>query len=206
MKTLLNLPASICVVALILLSNGPSVATAQHNGNILGRPMFVDSNVNQLAVVVGSTQRLKFPYKVPELLVSDQDIVKADPIAPSEILVTGLKPGLTTITVSDPEKNLQTITIEVTTDTRKLEAALKRHFPDSNIRVHALQTGVILKGTVARADQIQHCRRNRKRLLSNDRHQPAADRQQSGHRDQSKSLRSQPLKTPHTRHRLGSIR
>ncbi len=154
MKTLFNLQASICVVALILLSSGPSVVTAQLSGNVLGRPLFVDSSVDQLAIVVGSAQRLKFPYKVPELLVSDQDIVKADPIAPSEILITGLKPGLTTITFSDPEKNLQTVTVEVTTDTRKLEAALKRHFPDSKIRVHALQTGVILKGTVARADQI----------------------------------------------------
>ena len=154
MKTRINLLASISVVALILLSNGPSVGTAQHQGNLLGHPTMVSSDLEQMAIVVGASQRLKFPYKVPELLVSNQEILKADPIAPSEILITGLKPGLTTITVSDPDKNLQTITIEVTADTRKLESALKRHFPDSNIRVHALQTGVILKGTVARADQI----------------------------------------------------
>lgn len=153
MKTRSILP-SICVVALILMSNGPSVTTAQSNGNLLGHPTMVNANLEQMAIVVGASQRLKFPYKIPELLVSNQEILKADPIAPSEILVTGLKPGLTTITVSDPDKNLQTITIEVTADTRKLESALKRHFPDSNIKVHALQTGIILKGTVARADQI----------------------------------------------------
>ena len=148
------LQAGICVVALVLMSSGPSAVTAQQFGQGLGQQTFVDSSVTEVEVVVGASTRLKFPYKIPELLVESPDIVKATPVSPTEILVTGLKPGLTNVTVSDPERNLQTVTIHVTADTRKLESALSRHFPDSKIKVHALQTGVILKGTVARAEDI----------------------------------------------------
>ena len=154
MKTLNLVPASICVATLILMSFGPSVTTAQHFNSGLGQQTFVDASVEQIEIVVGASKRLKFGYKIPELLVETPEVAKATPVSPTEILISGLKPGLTTITVSDPEKNLQHITIHVTADTRKLEATLNRHFPDSNVKVHALQTGVILRGTVARADQI----------------------------------------------------
>ncbi|MEM9410225.1 MAG: pilus assembly protein N-terminal domain-containing protein, partial [Planctomycetota bacterium] len=155
MKTLNLLQAGICgMITAVLLSSGPSVVTAQHLGNRLGQQTFVDSSVEEMEVIVGSSQRLKFGYKIPELLVENPEVVTATPISPTEILVRGVKPGVSSLTVSDPEKNLQTIVIQVTADTRKLESALKRHFPNANIQVHALQTGVVLKGTVVRADDV----------------------------------------------------
>lgn len=154
MRTLKNMLVAACVAILTLTSFGPGVGVAQHYGQGLGNHTVVDGSVQQLELVVGASRRLKFGYKIPELLVEQPDVLKATPIAPNEILISGLKPGVTTITVMDPEKNLQSIAVQVTADTRKLEAALKSHFPDSAIRVHALQTGVILKGTVAKADQI----------------------------------------------------
>lgn len=114
-----------------------------------------DAN-DQVDVIAGNSRRLSFDYKVPELLVENPDIVKATPIAPNEILVTGLKPGISSVTVSDPNRRLQTITVNVTADVRRLEAALHKYFPDCNIKVHALQTGVILAGTVSRNDQINN--------------------------------------------------
>ena len=154
MRTLKNMQVAACIAILTLTSFGPGVAVAQHFGQGLSQHTIIDGSVQQLELVVGASRRLKFGYKIPELLVEQPDVLKATPIAPNEILISGLKPGVTTITVMDPEKNLQSIAIQVTADTRKLEAALNTHFPDSNIRVHALQTGVILKGTVAKADQI----------------------------------------------------
>lgn len=141
--------------AMVLLISCPIVGVAQHFDKGLAQQTFVDENVKQIEVVVGATQRLRFGYKIPELLVENPEVVKATPVSPTEILISGLKPGLTTITVTDTERNLQTVSIHVTADTRKLEAALSKHFPDSQIRVHALQTGVILKGSVARAESIE---------------------------------------------------
>ncbi len=116
----------------------------------------VNDSVENLEIIAGASRRLKFDYNVPELMVENPDIIQATPVAPNEILVSGQKPGISTITVSDPDKNLQTLTVHVTVDVRKLERAYEKHFPDSQIRVDALQTGVLLSGYVARADQIEN--------------------------------------------------
>ena len=110
--------------------------------------------INQVDVIAGNSRRIRFDYKVPELLVENPEIVKATPISPSEILITGVKPGLSTVTVSDPDKKLQTITVNVTADVRRLEAAIRTYFPDCSIKVHALQTGVIVAGMVTQTDQV----------------------------------------------------
>ena len=122
----------------------------------LGNQFEVNNSVESLNLITGASQRLKFPYNVPEMMVENPEILSATPVAQNEILITGVKPGISTITVSDPQKNLQTITVEVTIDVRKLERAFAEHFPDSQIKVDALQTGVILKGHAARADQVQN--------------------------------------------------
>ncbi len=120
-------------------------------------PQFaVNSSVDSIELIAGSSRRLKFDYNVPELMVENPEVISATPVTTNEILITGLKPGISTITISDPNKNLQTITVEVTMDVRKLERALTAHFPDSQIQVAALKTSVILKGNVARADQVQN--------------------------------------------------
>lgn len=116
----------------------------------------VTESVDTVELIAGSSRRLKFDYKVPELMIENPDVISATPVAPNEILVSGVKPGVSTITVSDADKNLQTIKIHVTVDTRQLEMAFKTHFPDSQIKVHALQTGVLLGGNVARADQVSN--------------------------------------------------
>ena len=116
----------------------------------------VNESVDSLEIITGSSRRLKFAYNVPELMVENPGIVQATPVAPNEILISGVKPGISTITISDPNKNLQTIKVQVTVDVRELENAYAKHFSDSQIKVDALQTGVIVSGFVARADQIEN--------------------------------------------------
>ena len=121
----------------------------------LSGPRFeVNESVESLDIIAGSARRLKFAYQVPELMVENPEVIQASPVSPNEILVTGLKPGVSSITISDPDKNLQTIAVEVLVDTRKLELAFNNYFPDSQIKVHPLNSGVILSGHVARADQV----------------------------------------------------
>lgn len=133
-----------------------SITTASFGQGPLGARFDVNSSVNSIQLIAGSSQRLKFDYNVPELMVENPEIISATPVTPNEILITGIKPGISTITVSDPDKNLQMITVEVTMDVRKLERAIGAHFPDSQIQVAALKTSVLLKGNVARADQVQN--------------------------------------------------
>jgi pilus assembly protein CpaC len=138
-------------VALAVACCPDSFVSAQVN---FGQRFQVDDSVDQLEMIAGAAKRLKFEHDVPDLVVENPEVIQATPVAPNEILITGLKPGVSTLTVSDPEKNLQMINIEVKVDTRKLEMAFRNYFPDSQIKVHPLQTGVILAGHVARADQV----------------------------------------------------
>ena len=140
------------VVAIVAIAFTASNATAQQAA--LGKRFQVDDSVDQLEIISGSARRLKFKHDVPELVVENPEILQATPVSPNEILLSGIKPGVSTLTVSDADKNLQMINVEVKVDTRKLEMAFRNYFPDSQIRVHPLQTGVILAGHVARADQV----------------------------------------------------
>jgi len=140
-----------CLTAATVLCCGQYVSAWQ---GIAGPQFEVNESVESLDVIAGSARRLKFAYQVPELMVENPEVIQASPVSPNEILVTGLKPGVSSITISDPDKNLQTIAVEVLVDTRKLDLALTNFFPDSQIDVHPLNTGVILAGHVARADQV----------------------------------------------------
>ena len=114
----------------------------------------VDQLVNSLNLTENTSKKLTFGYTVHEVVIGNQEVLQATPIAPNEILVRGLKPGVTTLTMIDHAKKSQTIEIHVLGDVRKLEAILKMYFPDSHVRVNAMNTGVFLAGTVARADEV----------------------------------------------------
>lgn len=116
----------------------------------------VTNEVESIKLIAGSSQRLKFGYMIPELLVENPEVISANAVSQNEITITGLKPGISSVTVSDPDKKLQTITVEVTIDVRKLTRALAANFKDSKIEVVPLNTSVILNGYVARADQLQN--------------------------------------------------
>lgn len=139
------------LIALTTFACTETQLSAQAN---LGQRFQVDDSVDQLELIAGAARRLKFKYDIPELVVENPEILQATPVSPNEVLITGLKPGVSTITVSDDKENLQMINVEVKVDTRKLEMAFRNYFPDSQIKVHPLQTGVILAGHVARADQV----------------------------------------------------
>lgn len=118
----------------------------------------VSPAVDSIVLVQGSSKRLKFTYDIPELLVENPEIVQATPMRIDEIMVSGLRPGFTSLTVSDASNQLHTINLIVEIDTRPVELALRRNFPDSNIQVNALQTGIVLRGEVARPEQIEVAR------------------------------------------------
>ncbi len=133
------------------LAISPTLTMAQGNPNFE-----VQDSAQSVDIIVGTSRRLRFDYKIPEVMVENPDIVKVNPVGANEILVTGLKPGLSTVTVSDTERNLQTITVHVGVDVRKLEHLFKQHFPGSAVSVHPLETGVLLKGYVSKAAHMEN--------------------------------------------------
>lgn len=118
-------------------------------------PIKVDRTVSRLELIAKTSRLLEFEYDVPELVVDNQAIVRATPIASDKVLLTALKPGIATITVNDKEQRSQTIDIVVMGDVRALEMVLQQLYPSSRIKAMALESGVVLTGTLARASDVQ---------------------------------------------------
>lgn len=114
----------------------------------------VNSSLDSITLVQGSSKRLKFAYDVPELMVENTEIIQATPMRSDEIMISGLQPGHSSLTVSDPSNRLREIKVIVEIDTRPLEIAFNRHFPDSRIKVSALKQGIMLTGFVTTPEQV----------------------------------------------------
>jgi Flp pilus assembly secretin CpaC len=71
---------------------------------------------------------MRFDYSIPEFVVENPTIVQVQP-AHQRTRPAGIKPGVTSITVSDPNRNLTTFDIHVLGDVRKLEVSLQQPFP-----------------------------------------------------------------------------
>ena len=119
-----------------------------------GEQILVTRNVRDIELVVGASQPLKFDYAIPKLMVQVPEVVDASAISANEILLTGLKPGISMVTVVDSEGNSQTLTVAVKIDVRILQRAIDKIFPTSQVSVDALSSKVILSGYVADPEQI----------------------------------------------------
>ncbi len=115
----------------------------------------VTQSLDTISILQGSSKQLKFAYDIPELMVENPDIIQATPMRSNEIMVSGMQPGHTSLTVSDASSRLHTIKVIVSIDTRALEMAYENHFPDSRIKVSPLKQGIILTGFVGRDEQIE---------------------------------------------------
>ncbi len=108
----------------------------------------------QIDLATGTSRSIRFDFKVPHVFLDNTEVLRVTPVADNEFVIAALKPGIATLRIADVNEAVRIITVNVTMDIRKLELALKRHFPASHIRVYPLQQGVLLGGTVSRADDV----------------------------------------------------
>ena len=119
-----------------------------------GEPIMVSNFMKDIELVVGASQPLKFEYQVRKLLVQVPEVLDANAISANEILLSGLKPGISQMTVVDGEGNSQTLTVSVKIDVRVLQRAIDTVFPSSQVTVGALSNKVVLSGYVANTEHV----------------------------------------------------
>jgi pilus assembly protein CpaC len=143
-------------IGLFFMSTPDNSLLAQNGRQLIDSVGFsVDKSSEQIELPVNTSRSVTFEHQVPELTIDDPSIVRATPVAANEIILTGLKTGMATLTVADPDQNVRIISVNVVMDLRKLEFAIRTHFPTSNIRLTALQSGIMVDGTVARAEDVE---------------------------------------------------
>ncbi len=141
----------------ICLGSAPSA-----NAQALGRqPVHfnVSGPVERLEMIVNTSRILTTEHKVPQLLVENQGIVRAQPISPNQVQLSALKAGFTTLTVWDENQGEHTIDVLVYGDARELENLLMTEFPEATLRVRPLTNSVVISGYVPRAEMVSRIMR-----------------------------------------------
>jgi pilus assembly protein CpaC len=152
-----RLPTTHFFVAMTLLALhaafSPSVARAQ----VVGRQPIhfqVSNPVERLEMIVNTSRIINCEYKIPELMIDNENIVRAKPISPNQVQLSALKPGFTTLTLFDENKKEHAIDVLVYGDARELENLLMTEFPEASLRVRPLASSVVITGYVPRAELV----------------------------------------------------
>lgn len=114
----------------------------------------ISEQSQRVRIVVQSSRVLTFDYDVPRFVVGNNEVIRATPVAPNQILISGVAQGVSPLGVYDADGNIRTLDIHVTGDVRSLQVALEEHFPNANIKAHALNASVILSGYVPNTDMM----------------------------------------------------
>ena len=141
------------VVSLAICLGSASSAEAQALGR---QPVHfnVSGPVERLEMIVNTSRILTTEHKVPQLLVENQGVVRAQPISPNQVQLSALKAGFTTLTVWDENQDEHTIDVLVYGDARELENLLMTEFPEATLRVRPLAASVVISGYVPRAEMV----------------------------------------------------
>ena len=109
----------------------------------------------RIKLIAGTSRVIKFDFDVPGVVIGNPEVVDAQPVSSNQIMITGRRPGVSGISVSDAENNQHTLDILVVGDSRQLQLTLDELFPNASIRAFPLNTNVVLTGHVARESQIR---------------------------------------------------
>ena len=137
---------------IIALAQGSVVSLrAEPSGN----PVFRVSGPSQrMEMVVNTSRTLTLPYKIPRLVVQNQDLVDATPLSASQIQVFARRAGITSLNLWADDGSVHTVDVVVTGDARELERLLQMQFPDAELHVQPVAQSVILSGFVPSADVV----------------------------------------------------
>ncbi|MGE3778955.1 MAG: type II and III secretion system protein family protein, partial [Pirellulaceae bacterium] len=144
---------TVVLLVCLLAVTGTSRVAAQ----VVGRqPLHfqVEHPVERLEMIVNTSRILGCEYNIPELMIDNENIVRAKPISTNQVQLSALKPGFTTLTLFDDQKNEHAIDVLVYGDARELENLLMTEFPEASLRVRPLATSVVITGYVPRAELV----------------------------------------------------
>ena len=152
-KQLLSAPPVLVWLAILAFGSPPTPSSAQ----IVGRQPLqfrLSGPVERLEMIANTSRILTTEHNIPRLLVENDSVVRAKPIAPNQVQLSALKPGFTNLTVWDDKDKEHTIDVLVYGDARELENLLMTEFPDATLRVRPLASSVIISGYVPRAEMV----------------------------------------------------
>jgi pilus assembly protein CpaC len=140
----------------------PAPAQNQGNSQFLGfQPQSAGAPVHRvqgaserMEIIANSSRVLTLDQNIPRAQVNNKELIELTPLSPREIQVFAKKPGVTQINLWNEKGQLYTIDCIITADARELTEQIRQTFPNANIQVRPIGTGVLLTGSIDRDDQV----------------------------------------------------
>lgn len=114
----------------------------------------LNSNVEKMEMTVSTSRILTIDGKFSRAQVNNPEVLSVTPLAPNELQVSALKPGVTQIHLWDDTKRVYSVDVAVYGDVQELQMALKDQYPYSAIRVYRYSNSLVLSGYVDRPDYV----------------------------------------------------
>lgn len=130
-----------------------SVALVSPDGHAAdrGRVVRLAPNATQsLTIAIGATETFRTGAAFVDLVVGDPDVADVMPLTDQSFYIHGRRLGTTTISAYNAEKSLiGSIEVEVSYNTNRLQAELRRRLPGSRIDVSSINGRIVLSGAVS---------------------------------------------------------
>jgi pilus assembly protein CpaC len=107
-----------------------------------------------LSLVELQTRIVELQSRIKVVDGFDQTIVNVTALDPKRLRLRALKPGVTSLTLTDEFNVAYTLELFVEGDIRELQAHLRRLFPGAAIEAIKLRESIVLRGWVTEPDQI----------------------------------------------------
>jgi pilus assembly protein CpaC len=104
---------------------------------------------DKLRVFVNRSMIVRSPAPLKRVSVTDPAVATAIVVAPTQIMIHGLKPSTVTLLLWDEQEQVRSFDLQVQIDTRTLASNLKQVFPRENIQVSQSGASIVLTGDVS---------------------------------------------------------
>jgi len=113
-----------------------------------GPPVLVAHEAIQVQVTMGTSLIVDLPGQLQRASVTNPEVANIQIVPPNQILVNGKAPGITTL-IAWTDGKRRYYDVVVTSNLSLLQQAMKEISPRDEIGVKAVQTSVVLSGTVS---------------------------------------------------------
>ncbi len=108
----------------------------------------------RLEMIINTSRIITTEHKIPQVLVENESVVRAQPISANQVQISALRTGFTSLTVWDDQNREFTVDVLVYGDARELENLLMTEFPDATLKVRPLASSVVISGFVPQVEMV----------------------------------------------------
>ncbi|MCA9029398.1 MAG: type II and III secretion system protein family protein [Planctomycetaceae bacterium] len=112
------------------------------------------SNHTKMSLIALDSQVIELATRIKVVDGHNPDVVSIQALSPNQLRIRAELPGVTKVKLIDEHGDVRELEILVETDTRELEAYLKRLFPGSSIEVYGIRDAIVLRGWVTEPTHI----------------------------------------------------